>query len=58
VTGAMWSEDLGWTIAAILLAGLLAGIITVEIHERGRLLRAVGGYLIARRHIAEWRARR
>jgi hypothetical protein len=51
--------DALWSIATIALACILATIILLEILNRGRLIRAICSYLVARvrRHITECRIR-
>jgi hypothetical protein len=60
VSGAFWSVDLAWLLATVVLAGIVGGILALEVDSGFRLAKAVVSYLIARtrRHIAEWRTRR
>jgi hypothetical protein len=52
--------DALWSIATIALACIIATIILLEILNRGRLIRAIGSYVVARgrRCLAEWQLRR
>jgi hypothetical protein len=55
--GALWSADLAWLLATVMLAGIVGGILALEVDSGFRLVKAVGSYLIARTRRA-WRARR
>jgi hypothetical protein len=60
VTGALWSADLGWLLATIVLAGIFGGILALEVDSGFRLAKALCSYLVAlaRRDITEWKTRR
>lgn len=47
VIGALWSRDLGWLLATVMLAGIIGATLALEVNCKFRLTRSCYGWLAA-----------